>query len=248
MSGLIIFALLAAALLYGVFFLIFKLIWILFQNKRNLWPLILAGAATLLVMAAFIWAGFRVVNNVVRPFDPIITQFQTQTEPIYGEKEFVSDDGFQMTLYNGMTLSDWIKWPGLRALAGVDLNAKFEQQSAAQDAYFLGLLRLTQDKADTPQEMAETIVSAVENVNLDEGKIEIESFPESADVGPYGEASLMRLRIYAEQGENDEQPVSVLCSVLTAKRDEVSYYVAGCAFGDSPNAEASVKSFRFTQP
>ena len=153
-----------------------------------------------------------------------------------------------MTVYNGMTLSDWIQWPGIRALVGVDLNAKFEQPNAEQNAYILGLLRLTEDKANSPEEMAETIVNAVENINWNNGKIETERFPEPADVGPYGTASLMSVRIYPEQEETDKPAFYLPCSILMAKRDSVSYYVVGCSLGNATEIEASVKSFRFTQP
>ena len=81
---LVVIGLLIAAVLYGIFFLLFKLIWVLCKKQRNFWPLILAGAATLLVIVGVVWAAASTVNRYVVPFTPIIQAAQTRTEPVYG--------------------------------------------------------------------------------------------------------------------------------------------------------------------
>ena len=160
---LVVIGLLIAAVLYGIFFLLFKLIWVLCKKQRNFWPLILAGAATLLVIVGVVWAAASTVNRYVVPFTPIIQAAQTRTEPVYGAQAYTDPRfGFGLTLYDGTVFSDWINLPdnGPSLLVGVDTNV-FVTNSMQEDntplaAYLLvraetknttGALELTQQFA-----------------------------------------------------------------------------------------------------
>ena len=54
MTTLIILLLVAAVAVYAVFFLLFKVIWIILKKSSNKWPLILAGICTILFSGAVI--------------------------------------------------------------------------------------------------------------------------------------------------------------------------------------------------
>ena len=132
---LVVIGLLIAAVLYGIFFLLFKLIWVLCKKQRNFWPLILAGAATLLVIVGVVWAAASTVNRYVVPFTPIIQAAQTRTEPVYGAQAYTDPRfGFGLTLYDGTVFSDWINLPdnGPSLLVGVDTNV-FVTNSMQED-------------------------------------------------------------------------------------------------------------------
>ena len=59
MTGLLILLLFVLAAIYGLFFLFFKLIWLLFKKHKNKWPLILAGISTFI--SCLLVAGLIVV-------------------------------------------------------------------------------------------------------------------------------------------------------------------------------------------
>ena len=119
---LLLLVLLMAAVTYGVFFLIFKLVWVIAGKSRNKWPLLLAGAATVLLFlaaAASIWWG---VKAYVQPLMGLVNKAQNSTRIIPGNHPYKDAKyGFTMNFFGGTDTAEWIgKDTGL--LLAVDTN------------------------------------------------------------------------------------------------------------------------------
>lgn len=120
---LALLVLLVAAVTYGVFFLIFKLIWVIAGKSRNKWPLLLAGAATVLLFLAVIASIWMGVNTYVKPLMGLANKVQNNTQIVSGNHPYKDAKyGFTMNLFGGTEVSDWAgKDSGF--LLGIDTNA-----------------------------------------------------------------------------------------------------------------------------
>lgn len=141
MITLIILSLIALGIIYLLLFGILKLIWILCKSNRNFWPLVLAGAGTLLFCISFIaasWWGFRMV---MEPFKPMIARVKANPQIIIGNRVYQDDTfPFELNVFDGMDFSQWILFDKTNLKIGVDTNA-FKNKDANKDS-FLALLIL----------------------------------------------------------------------------------------------------------
>lgn len=144
MTILIIFALIALAVVYAVFFLLCKLAWLIFKSHSNKGPLITAGVCTVLVtvfVGAGIWMGTRAV---LAPFQGMRARIAQNPAPIYGEHTYRDDSfPFELTVYDGMDFSNWINLGNLHIKLGIDTNL-FKKDAAGktpQNELFALLIR-----------------------------------------------------------------------------------------------------------
>ena len=238
---LVVIGLLIAAVLYGIFFLLFKLIWVLCKKQRNFWPLILAGAATLLVIVGIVWAAASTVNRYIVPFTPIIQAAQTRTEPVYGAQAYTDPRfGFGLTLYDGTVFSDWINLPdnGPSLAVGIDTNIfihSFGQNDNGPFSAYLLVRAITRDSSGA-LETAQLFAKQVQETQFN-GKVVVDDVaPAYAGIG--GTAAIMQGTLYAASGE--ELPFML----LIAKKDEIFYALLGLE--KTPGqVEKTLRSFRF---
>lgn len=123
MFGLLMFLLFVTAALYGVFFLLFKGIWLLFKKHKNLWPLILAGISTLASIGALIGLTIWGISLILQPFLPMKQRWETNPQPIYGLRTYTDPTyHFTLQLPDGMDYSEWIDLEGYSVKLGFNTN------------------------------------------------------------------------------------------------------------------------------
>lgn len=239
MVGLIVFGLLCAAVLYGVFFLIFKLIWLLFGNKRNLWPLILAGAATAGVAVMTFIAAHNAYTRFIRPVTPIIEAAQTRTAPVYGQQTYTDPRyGFTLTLYNGTVTGDWMDFSPVSVLLAFDVNGLTVKNS--QDFAGFAVAREVKDKnADAHQIMAE-LVPQLRQARSARGELTVLAEPAAADAGAGATASFLPVML---RTEGTEQGIPAF--LLIAARGHEVYYLIGLGNTSDNEVVKTLQSFRF---
>ena len=133
MTILIILALLGVVAVYVVFFLLFKLVWILMKKDTNKWPLIWAGVSTVLFGIVLGGAAAWGVYKVVSPFRGMIERYSANPEPVYGQHVYTDPIyRFQLTALNGMDFSEWVEFDDLDAKIGVDMNT-FKKVPSAEE-------------------------------------------------------------------------------------------------------------------
>lgn len=170
MTLLIILALLGLVITYAVFFLLFKIIWILLKNPSNKWPLIWAGISTIAFSIAFVAMTAWGVYKVISPFKGMISNLSENPTPIYGERIYTDPIyRFQLDVFNGMDFSDWIEIDDLDVKIGVDMNVFKETTSPEEkeqnEKNFMGVLLLRQDEVDEghPMEALRKALSSTDN-------------------------------------------------------------------------------------
>lgn len=246
LTSIVVMGLITAAILYGIFFLAFKLIWIICSSKRNFWPLILAGIATAFVVLMLVVASWKIYKRVIVPFQPIITAAQEQTEPIIGSHVYIDKQhGFQITLHNGMVLSDWITLdPSSHTdgLMGFDINVLLENKNnqTEQNNSFEGLFLLHQvaPSRESALQMANALAQKLEQTRSSRGEIRLLSQPQPLDIGPQVDAAVLSAEMVAD---GVTQTVPLICLVVLHGTER--YYVAG--FGTGPIQE-TVTSFHLS--
>ena len=231
--------LLTIAVLYGVCFLVFKLIWVLLKKKRNFWPLILAGAATLLIVLLTVLACVRTYKQYLQPLTPIVEAAAQQQEAVYGTEMYVNPTyGFSLTLKDGMTLSDWINVEGQKLILGLDVNL-LNQQESDYPLHMLILLRSIKDNpAGTAQEILQQLVSRVQDTDnaysLEMSEIE-PMFVRGNEPGALLTGHL----------QNPNNGLWFYYTCLIAKEGDTVYYLLGIDDQENKLAEQTVRSFRF---
>ena len=246
MVFLILFALLALAALYGIFFLVFKLLWLLFKSKRNLWPLVLAGVATVGLVLALAWAVWHTARTFIRPVAPITAAVKAggplqHGTRIYHDPKF----GFELDLQEGMTMGNWLEWNGIVALPGFDVNTLKEKNAATGNKAFslIGILYQTLPQPLQAQALAQEIANAVEGYADPRARLELTEpirpvIPPSADEETSG-AVLKGQMTTANRGE------SIPLTLLVVTRGREAFYVLGAGENDEGRAEQTALSFRF---
>lgn len=245
MIWLVLFILISAAVLYGLFFLVFKLIWLLFKSKRNVWPLILAGVSTLLLAGLLILTTYKTYQYFMQPLQPIIQAVTQRSQPVYGAQLYTAPDNeFTLILYDGMVLSDWITLPTSQILIGLDTNALLSQKNPQQpNAAFSGLALLKQplqEGQDAPS-IVNQLVEQIERIPSSKGSIELDDDPEPINVDSDNPGFLLTGTIYSDAAQE-----GVPAAALIATRDQYSYILF--AFDNGPDASAwnTLRSFRFS--
>ena len=140
MLVLTILVLLGAAVTYGLFFLLFKLIWILLKKQSNKWPLILSGIFTGITWAAIIITVYLLVSMAIAPFKTIIDDISQHPDPVYGERVY-HDPVYPITVnvFDGMQFSDWIHLDKTAVKIGIDTNF-IKEKSGKKPPLTLSLL------------------------------------------------------------------------------------------------------------
>ncbi len=112
-----------AAVVYGVFFLIFKLVWVIAGKNRNKWPLILAGTATVLLFAAVTLSALAGINTYVKPFMGLAEKAMNKTQVTTGVRPYKDPQhGFTVNLFGGTEMSDWLRSGDINMIVGFDTN------------------------------------------------------------------------------------------------------------------------------
>ncbi|WP_428075534.1 phage holin family protein [Candidatus Avelusimicrobium luingense] len=132
MTGLLILLLFVLAAIYGLFFLFFKLIWLLFKKHKNKWPLILAGISTfiscLLVAGLIAWG----VGKLLSPFRPLQQRIESNPQPRYETVAYTDPVyNFSLQLPEGVDYSEWISFPGVETKLGINTNL-FKKDAAGK--------------------------------------------------------------------------------------------------------------------
>ena len=132
MIVLILMLLVMAVITFAVFFLFFKLIWILFKKNANKWPLILAGVSTLLLAVVIAGSVMWGVKKVMAPFSGMIARVQTNPQPIYGSHVYIDPVyNFQVTLPDGVDFSEWVNVDEVALKLGINTNI-FKKDNAGK--------------------------------------------------------------------------------------------------------------------
>lgn len=242
MTLLIIFALVALAAIYAVFFLVFKLGWLLFKSHSNKGPLITAGVCTVLLAGAIgigTWMGVRMV---MAPFNAIIARVKQNPAPVYGEHLYRDETfPFELTVYDGMDFADWIKLGGVDVKLGIDTNV-FKKNAAGkphENSLVAILVRRSEIHEKAP---LEGIQSQLKNAQA------------QRQISLYSEqyTTVNGLPAYQAKGEAYSNRGKVnfwLTAFLTAP--QTVYYVGALSLQDTPQMQqqalATVNSFKLTQ-
>ncbi len=173
MINLLIFLLFVLAAVYGLFFLFFKVIWLLFKKHKNKWPLILAGVSTVLsgaLLAMLIWWG---ISLIISPFLPMRQRIADNPQPIYGVHTYTDPQyAFTLQMPDGMDYSEWISFEGVAFKLGINTNL-FKKDEAGKEitgpVVLSALIRQTQN-IDEKQPFAileQELAQAAQNRRLD---------------------------------------------------------------------------------
>lgn len=243
MTILVILFLLGITAVYAVFFLLFKIIWMILKKSSNKWPLILAGVATVLLGTVTALSAYYGVKKIIKPFNPIIAAAQTP-EPVYGEKAFNSPEyGTELTVYDGMTFSDWMHFGEIDLTVGIDTNA-FKKDAAGktfQSVTYAGIVR-QRDVDENPFDDFDEVQGDL----LRRRQLEIHSSEKTLINGR--EALLVSGTAYSNQGN----ALPFWLSVVPTDNHQVYYVIAGTvdqADNDTNQllAKKIVTSFRLTK-
>ncbi len=240
MTGLIILLLLAAAAVYAVFFLIFKLIWMIIKKQSNKWPLILAGVCTVLFCAAAVGGTVWGVYKVTKPFKGIVQSIRQNPMPIYGETVYTDPEyGFELTVFNGMEFSDWMHFSGADVKLGIDTNI-FKKDNAGKNMEGpVTLAALARVKNDSDKTSLQSLEKALAN-NKDR-RIEVNELRRTSLNGH--PALYFAGTAYSNHG--DKIPVW-----MTAAEDgKYVYYAAVMQVSEQPTSQPQqmVQSLRFNK-
>ncbi len=243
MAELIVLGLLAIAAVYGLFFIIFKLIALLRKNKNNKGPLIWAGVATALVVILSGIAIYRVYQRVTKPFQPIIQTIRSQQHPIYGQRLYIDPQyGFSITTYDGMVFSHWITLGDIEALAGIDTNV-FLKQIPTQEKTLTSifLLRKAVPTDTQPDQLMAQVLPQITNVSSPNAQLQLSGEPTLIPLGQDHTASLLTGVIYTPELPNNGLQTALLITV----EQDIAYYVIGFSTESDNTLWNTLQSLRF---
>lgn len=123
MFVLIISILIGAAVTYGIFFLLLKLLWMLLKKTGNKWPLILSGIFTGVIWGAIIITIYMFISALMAPFKGIAEEIAKNPTPVYGQHVY-QDTAYpvELEVFDGMNFSDWMIFDKTAVKVGVDTN------------------------------------------------------------------------------------------------------------------------------
>ncbi len=240
MTVLIILALLGVVIVYAVFFLLFKLLWMILKKNSNKWPLILSGICTIvfgIVLGAL--AGWG-VYKVVSPFRGMMARLDDNPAPVYGERVYTDPIyRFELDVFNGIDFSEWMDFDDLDVKIGVDMNAFKKNQTDAEEdqneRQFVGAVILRQEDADEGhplQPLREALASTDHRQDLEVLSQEdflMDGYP----------AMFVTGRVYARNGKR-------LFVALNAMSDEYRqvFYVIALSADLPESAETAIQTAR----
>lgn len=146
------------AMVYGVFFLIFKLGWVIAGKKTNKWPLILAAVTTVLFLAVSTIAAIVTFNTYLEPIMGLVEKTMQKTELTTGIRPYKDPKyGFTMNLFGGTEVTKWIPINDqLEASLGFDTNYGFLSKKKPNStipvpSFGFAVLMYQADTAEDPQ-------------------------------------------------------------------------------------------------
>lgn len=240
MTVLLILLALVLVVMYAVFFLLFKVIWMILKKSANKWPLILAGVSTVLftvvIGGAAAWGAYKMFT----PFRGIISRISDDSAPEYGRRVYTDPVyRFEVDVYDGMDFSDWMHFDDLDVKVGIDTNV-FKKDNAGKSyegpVTFTGLLRQTDvDDGHPLEDLRQALAAGVQRRQLDisdEEELTVDGRPALYVAGT----------AYGNRGESAP-------FWLTAAFDEYGqvFYVITFTVGEdnNGNAEKTARSLRF---
>lgn len=238
----LLIALALAAILYGAFFLVFKLIWILLKKKSNLWPLVLAGITTIILAIAAMVVVYRGYNYLIKPFSPIIQEVQLNPEPVYGEKTYTDEQfGFTMTQYDGTVFSNWIYAEEAAFLFGIDTNQLKGQEVSADTLTGFFLMHAPNTAHLTAQQLSGMLKTQMQQLTANEVHIEITDEFTPVDVGANGTGAITDGYVSAA---TLGQPIPGM--ILIAAREQDVFYLLGLG-NNQEEIQDTLYSFHLTR-
>lgn len=185
MTFLIILLLLGIAFIYAIFFVFFKVIWILLKKTANKWPLILAGISTvlfgILTVSFTLWGVYKIIS----PFRPMIDRVSQQPEPVFGSHTYVDPQyGFSLMLPDGLDFSEWINYEKMSFKVGINTNVfKKDAQGKKINSPVLTALLIRDNETKDVTALAE-VQAAIEKASKDGQLIIEETSQEIIDGNP----------------------------------------------------------------
>ena len=234
MIWLILLLLAGILVTYAVFFLVFKIIWMIIKKQGNKWPLIWAGVCTVVfsvaVGATMAWGVYKVVS----PFRGMMARYSQNPEPVYGEHVYTDPVyRFELDVFDGMDFSDWMEWDDIDVKIGIDMNVlKQDAPENIQDGSLLGAFLLRQSDIDVNEEhpledLRETMASLSQSARIQilsqdyytvngqpaafiTGKLfgnqgEIIPMRLTAMTAPYGQVFYVATFVFRQDGPNDAE-------------------------------------------
>lgn len=245
---LLIALLICAAVVYGVFFLIFKIIWLIAKKEGNKWPLWLAGAATAVLAVAVTVAVYSAYNLFAKPFTGLINSAMQKTAVSYDSRPYKDPRfGFTLNKYGSLEFSDWIHYEDVSIKVGFDTNtvplsrqAQTVQERQNVPMSALAILRVQEDETpDLEEEFDDTLEMVQQSVQS--GQFELQD-TQYVTIG--SRTGLLVSGIYSDPRRPDLMLNVYLLNVVDG-RDV--YYLISIVKGDPDyNNEAidSLLSFR----
>ncbi len=240
MAALIILVILALAAVYGLFFVIFKIIALLCKKQGYKMPLIAAGVATVLVAILTGVAIYRLYQQVMTPFQPIVQTIQSQQTPLIGQRLYIDPTyGFSVTQYDGMVFSKWLDIASAHVLIGVDTNSFIRPTTADKTFAAFSIIHNTVPAETTAEQLMQALLPQLQNNN---SEVELElQMPQPVELGEDHIGSYLAATIYSDKLPSSGLPVAMLIAV----QDGQAYYFIGTSNQEDNVLWNTLTSFRF---
>jgi len=226
---------------FALFFLIFKLIWILCKKKSNFWPLTISGVlAGVIVLAVGIFS-YGIYKQYVKPFDPIVETVKAQKTLQEGHKLYTNPQGFAITLYDGTTMSNWIHIDDWNFLVGVDTNMFINKNNSKQPISLYLLGHETDDDPENAHQIMAKVVEGIKQSNSPKASIVLNQV-QPIEVGADAAAEMLNATIYPH---NSNIPLDF--SLVIATKGYDTYFLAGMGNFGNEKILDTVSSFAITQ-
>ena len=242
MTILILLALFVLAVVFAVFFLIFKVGWLIFKKNTYRGPLIAAGVCTFLLTLAVGTGCYKGYQRMMSPFRAIIARVQANPTPVYGERTYADDTyPFTLTVYDGMDFSNWMNLAGVQLKIGIDTNA-FKKDATGHTPRNVLLSVLVRQ----PNASANTFAQLQEQLNQAQQQRRLEIYSSQ-------EAEMNGLLAYQAQGEaySNQGKLNFWLTALQTP-DHTVYYIVALALRNDPSlaepAQHMIQSFNLTPP
>lgn len=256
MIALIIVLLLLAAVCFGVFFLIFKLIWALLKKSGNKGPLIASGVTTAVLGVVLAIGVAMLVHTYVRPFQPLIESAKNKTSVTTGVRSY-TDPVYRFTLntFGGTEFSEWVNMDDVNLKIGFDTNIIPLSKTATNkdDIPFsaLAVIRVSDDDKMDPKYVYNTVLTALRqyaNAGDSRGQLSLSEPTYNIPAGVNG--SMYVAGVFTPNSSQTSKPIHL--ALLVAPEEYEAFYVIGFAIADDAyvaQLENEIKSFRLpSQP
>lgn len=238
-SFLTVLFVICALVLFGVFFLIFKLVWLLCKQKSNFWPLVLSGCCTVILMIMSLVAVYRAYTHFTAPLQPIFAAVRAG-QPITTRTYTDPEQNFSLVTYDGIVMSHWISLlPENQFLVGVNVNGLLQGKNTQTNQ--LGGLVINRQKqnkfSSASQFFREEFFPALQKNEKAAKSIEVLQEPLPLVVGTDSDAAYVRGLIHS-----DKTQTALPAIFLVALRGSDVYYLFGIG---SDAVDDTVTSFHF---